>query len=564
MGTRATIFALGIAGSMAGFLTSCADLPRYAPVKTVSYPEQNWTDAEREWFYHTSQGTKLLPYTWFLALEQPELSLTGAPPFNAPDYLARFGFLPDAASGANPDALPVGFARGESFVEGTTQTEPVVGLTCAACHTGQIEYRGHGLRLDGGPAMTNTGAFQAQLGLALALTHGSDLRFARFASKVLGPADTPAARVQLHDRLGCALAAGKAEAGMASKEQLYPVEEGFGRLDALGRGGNFVFGTLAEDKRNFAVADGPVSYPALWDASWFDWVQYNGAIRQPMGRNVAEAMGVRSIVKLSGPPENQFRSTVHIRNIADMERLLAGPKPGSGLRAPRWPQDLLGPIDAALAERGRAHYERLCAGCHDGGWSPPDAFGQSYQRIKMFPLAEIGTDPKTAANFVGRRAYLHATDPAPVSAAEGLKEVTNGVIKYWYDANQVPTADRLRMYGFRQNDWRALAAYRARSLKGIWATAPYLHNGSVPNLYQMLLPAARRDRVFFTGGRQFDPKQVGFEIKKFDGAFRFDTTVPGNWNGGHEFRDAPAGNGVIGPELSDAERWEIIEYLKTL
>ena len=283
-----------------------------------------------------------------------------------------------------------------------------------------------------------------------------------------------------------------------------------------------------------------------------------------MGRNVAEAMGVRSIVKLSGPPENQFRSTVHIRNIADMERLLAGPKPGAGLRAPRWPQDLLGPIDAALAERGRAHYERLCAGCHDGGWSPPDAFGQSYQRIKMFPLAEIGTDPKTAANFVERRAYLHATDPAPVSAAEGLKDVTNGVIKYWYGANQVPIADRLRMDGFRQNDWRALAAYRARSLKGIWATAPYLHNGSVPNLYQMLLPAGRRDRVFFTGGRQFDPKHVGFETKQFDGAFRFDTAIPGNWNGGHEFRDAPVGNGVVGPELSDAERWEIIEYLKTL
>ncbi len=542
----------------------CAELPRYTPVESVSYPDQNWTDAQRSWFYHTSQGTKLMPYAWFLALEQPQLSLIGASPFAAPDYLARFGFIPDPASPANPDGLPVGFAPGESFVEGTTRTEPVVGMTCAACHTGQIEYRGRGLRIDGGPAMTNTSALQSQIGVALLLTYESEPRFARFASKVLGAANTPEASTQLHDRLGRALAAGRAEAGMASKEQLYPVEEGYGRLDALGRGANFVFGTLAGDQRNFAVADGPVSYPALWDAPWFDWVQYNGAIRQPMGRNVAEAMGVRSVVKLSGAPEDQYRSTVHIRNIAEMEHLLAGPAPGAGLRAPRWPQDVLGPIDAAMAERGRGHYQRLCAGCHDGGWSPPDGYGRSYRQIKMIPLAQIGTDPKAAANFVARRAYLNATDPAPVSAAEGLQTVTSGVIQYWYDANQVPASERLRMDGYRQNEWRALAAYRARPLDGVWATAPYLHNGSVPSLYQMLLPAERRDASFHTGGRQFDPKRVGFNTSSFDGAFRFDTAVPGNSNRGHEFRNAPRGNGVIGPELTDEQRWEIVEFLKTL
>lgn len=551
----------GLAGAV---LSSCAELPRYVPVASIAYPEQNWSDAQRRWFYHTSQGTKLMPYAWFLALEQPYLSLTGARPFAAPEYLARFGFLPDPASPANPDVLPVGFAPGESFVENTTRTEPVVGLTCAACHTGQIEYRGRGLRIDGGPAMINNSLFQSQLGLALALTQGSEPRFARFAAKVLRGADTTEARAQLLERLGRALAAGKAEAGMASEAQLYPVEEGFGRLDALGRGANFVFGTLAGDKRNFAPADGPVSYPALWDAAWFDWVQYNGAIRQPMGRNVAEAMGVRSVVKFSGPPEDQYRSTVAIANIAEMEHLVAGAAPGDGLRSPRWPEDLLGPIDRAMAERGRVHYQRLCAGCHDGGWSPPDSFANRYRQIRMLPLEAIGTDPKAAANFVARRAYLRLTDTEQVSAAAGLRTVTDGVIQYWYDANHVPAAARQRMDGFRPNEWRALAAYRARPLNGIWATAPYLHNGSVPSLYQMLLPAARRDASFYTGGRQFDPKQVGFETAGFDGAFRFDTGIPGNANGGHEFRDAPPGHGVIGPELADEQRWDIIEYLKTL
>jgi cytochrome c5 len=542
----------------------CVALPRYMPVRSVVYLDQNWSDEDRRWFYHASQGTRLMPYAWFLALEQPRLSLAGARPFAAPEYLARFGFIPDPVSPENPDGLPVGFAAGESAVEGTTKPEAVVGLSCAACHTGQIEFEGRGIRIDGGPAMTNTSAFQSQIGLALVLTYESDVRFTRFAERVLGADNTPAARAVLRERLGKALSAGRAEAGMASKEQLYPVEEGFGRLDALGRGANFVFGTLLEDKRNFAPADAPVSYPALWDAPWFDWVQYNGAIRQPMGRNVAEAMGVRSVVKMTGKPEDQYRSTVHIRNIAAMEHLLAGPSPEAGLRSPRWPEQVLGALDMAKAERGRAHYQRLCTGCHDGAWSQADEHGRSYREIKMLPVAAIGTDPKSATNFVARRAYLTATDTVPISAAEGLKAVTDGVIQFWYNANQIPPAERLSMDGYRANEWRSVSGYRARPLNGIWATAPYLHNGSVPNLYEMLLPSERRSSQFHTGGRKFDPEKVGFDTTPFDGSFAFDTSIPGNGNKGHEFRSGPTGSGVIGPELNDVERREIIEYLKTL
>jgi hypothetical protein len=105
-------------------------------------------------------------------------------------------------------------------------------------------------------------------------------------------------------------------------------------------------------------------------------------------------------------------------------------------------------------------------------------------------------------------------------------------------------------------------------LSGLWATPPFLHNGSVPNLYQMLVPADQRDKTFYTGSREFDPKYVGFKTNKFEGAFEFrsdqpDDPHPGNSNAGHEFRNG-AGKGIIGPELSDEERWAIIEYLKTL
>jgi len=283
-----------------------------------------------------------------------------------------------------------------------------------------------------------------------------------------------------------------------------------------------------------------------------------------MGRNVAEAMGVRSAVKLSGPSEDLFKSTVRIDNIHEMEQLLAGPKAGAGLTSPRWPEDLLPKIDAGRQQRGQQLYAQMCAGCHDGGWLQPDQHGRQYRQLVMKPVDDIGTDPKSAMNFVQRTARLNASDKTPVSAATGLKTVTDGVIEQWLVEKKIPRDQWDDYKGYRDNDWRSPAAYRARPLNGIWATAPYLHNGSVPNLYQMLVPAAERETAFFVGSRQFDPQKVGFSTAEFPGAFQFDTSIPGNSNRGHEFRNDPLGNGVIGRELTEEERWDLIEYLKSL
>ena len=97
-------------------------------------------------------------------------------------------------------------------------------------------------------------------------------------------------------------------------------------------------------------------------------------------------------------------------------------------------------------------------------------------------------------------------------------------------------------------------AYKARPLNGIWATAPFLHNGSVPNLRALLDAPADRPQSFSLGGWEYDPARVGYAPYNGPGRFIYDTTKLGNSNAGHTW----------GTGLSDADKDALVEYLKTL
>ena len=105
--------------------------------------------------------------------------------------------------------------------------------------------------------------------------------------------------------------------------------------------------------------------------------------------------------------------------------------------------------------------------------------------------------------------------------------------------------------------------YKAAPRDGVWATAPFMHNGSVPNLYEMLIPAAERTKKFYLGG-DFDPVKVGLDTTATSGTFLMDTTLLGNSNAGHSFQNGPRGEGTIGPLLTDDQRWALVEYLKSI
>jgi hypothetical protein len=349
-----------------GFKVGGVALPPAVTIK-VTPLEQGWDSGwevgQSQWFHHADQGTKILNYDWFLALEQPELSvLSKLGKFSDPEYLQRFGFIPSSADkGMNPDGLPVGFAVNRNFQEPQANAPPpypVVGLTCAACHTGQINYQGKGLRIDGGSGMVDLGKFKSALGQAMFYTNLFPWRFDRFARAVLGERYNAETKAQLRKEVDEFIAKGSREKAFADSKGLYAREGGFSRTDALGLILNRVFDQVNQE--NASVADAPVNFPHIWDAPWFEWVQYNASIRTPMARNIGEVLGVGGMINLPGTPGGDWKSTVNVPNLHRMEKQLSGDQPYGGLRSPKWPEDVLGKLNVDLVKQGAELFELGC------------------------------------------------------------------------------------------------------------------------------------------------------------------------------------------------------------
>ncbi|MGX9570237.1 MULTISPECIES: di-heme-cytochrome C peroxidase [Pseudomonas] len=562
-------------------------LPVYTPAQQVHYLDQ-WSAAERQTYYFTPQGTQVkgLRYDWFTALELPFSQQR----FASPEYLARFGFLVDPAQKAtssNPGNLPVGFARHQN----PNSAEQFLDITCAACHTGELRFKGQAIRIDGGSAQhvlpssvptLRGGSFGQALVASLASTYYNPWKFERFARQVLGK-DYDARHEELRDQFKTSLYTFLRVAWNDTHRGLYPTEEGPGRTDAFGRIANASFGD-AISPENYRVANAPVDYPQLWDIWTFDWVQWNGSAQQPMARNVGEALGVGATLNFfdaQGKPlqgDARYPSSVRVRDLNKIEETLQLLKP------PVWPEALLGAIDKPLAAKGRTLFAENCAGCHvPKVVQGPD---RPVQELHMLPVKVIGTDPGTANNIADHRfdltslqwdpaelaklgVHLHPTPTAPldlsqISAAKGLAYVTAFVEERAYRDAGVTDAERPALNGFDLPiGVRELRAYKARPLAGVWATPPFLHNGSVPTLYQLLSPQAERATTFYKGSFEYDPRHLGYRTEAFTNAFLFDTGITGNHNSGHEFR-AGEGNGVIGRLLQPQERWALLEYLKVL
>src|ERR1700683_2360528 len=342
--------------------------PTYPPLGKVVWLDQNWTTAQRDWFHHADQGTQTfgIPYEWFIALEQPPFSSTDSGLLSDPLYLDRYGFIPDSTHPGKPE-LPIGFAHGGQIfgVTGAPLRNPQtnaemtpLGFTCAACHTGRFTYQKTTFLVDGGPALTNVQKFQKAVGLSIVYTHCMPWRFARFADRVLGPDASDDAKSSLHKQFDAVYQQVREVAKLEQSVKAKSVDEGFTRLDALSRIGNTVFALDLDHHENFVAYSAPVHFPRIWDAPWFEWVQYNGSIQQPMTRNAGEALGVRATVTFPVAKDRLPVSSVQVDTIYRLEHLLSGDKPPTaenrftGLTSPKWSDTNLPPINTKLAAEG--------------------------------------------------------------------------------------------------------------------------------------------------------------------------------------------------------------------
>ena len=516
-------------------------------------------------------------------------------------------------------SLPLGFTVDCQSDKGLTGTqlrwksaqsdkEPWVGMNCSACHTTQMTYKGTTFRADGGPALADFQLFIDKLSLAMHETEPQGPKFDRFASKVLGAqasqADRNALRVAVakwndwNDKLNT----------LNDPNQGDPAHEipayGFGRLDAIGHIYNKVSllatpASIAHQQAN--PSDAPTSYPFLWNVPQLDRVEWNGIAANSvlaglhygaLGRNTGEVIGVFGDVRITkNPGLGGYTSSVKVKTLDDMEAQLAT------LQPPRWPA-AFGPIDPKLAAAGHQLFAKDCASCHTIPTKPQGDLTEKFTTTlqPVFPIAGTeergsGTDFWMACNavlnsassglFTGNKANVVAGAPIQDPAAN-LVLLTNAVTgvlanNKWevaklvifhsqglpppsppsFAANVDPKLARAEACkNFKDDPSDPKMVYKGRPLQGIWATAPFLHNGSVPNLWELLLPPAQRSKTFYVGTREFDPKNVGYETaKSADNSFLFDTSLPGNANTGHDYNNAG---------LTDADRQALIEYMKTL
>jgi hypothetical protein len=560
--------------------------------------EQGWTRETQQAYYWQNQGSQIMRYKWFLALEQADSEEL----FRSDENMKSLRYLPaEAHPEWNPDGLPVGFVRDRIDAETSW-----LGLTCAACHTGEIAYKGQHIRIDGGQTLADVDAFDLTTVAALRATHDDEAKFARFAAKVLGEAATAEARTQLRedlhkraDQLGY-----RNEVNHHNSPDM--PKYGYGRTDAIGQIFNKVMVHMTNMPENARASDAPVSYPFLWGSHQSNVVQWTGfapngpANLGALVRNGGEVLGVYGNLDLPADKSvHKYKSTIRVENIGQLEQWVAE------LRSPVWPESILPAIDTDLAASGAKIYDAHCAQCH--AVVKREDQGMPYTAV-LTSIDKVGTDSReydnmvklrAAGPFEGRKeavltgkvigAETSALQPLinsvvgallehPVQTIKADIEITKGAITAvsdddgtgGYKLGDITKSLLKNLSAFHKSVQelktnslintklpQAPKTYKARPLTGIWATAPYLHNGSVPNLKELLLPAARRSKTFFLGTREYDAEAVGYvDTPTFDGvpSFQFDTALPGNSNAGHEY----------GAVLSDAQRKELLEFLKTL
>ncbi|KAF7771448.1 hypothetical protein PCIT_a4025 [Pseudoalteromonas citrea] len=577
-------------------------LPKITPAQGSSiervWLDQGWDAETRENFWFTNQGAQIIPYDWFVWLEQANSQQL----FRHSEHMEMLRYLPMNASKANPGGLPIGFALHNNQTTG----ENWVGMTCAACHTNQLDYKGKKILIEGAPTLGNFVLFFKKLIAAMNETLADERKFNRFATNVLGENKTNNELTELKNRLQQVTLASAERQEVNKLPSHYPDDfTSYARLDAFGNIQNAGTAFALHDLNNRNTPTGPVSYPFLWGTHQSDVVQWNASapntpIIGPLVRNIGEVVGVFGSLEIKEAPfwqrlwgkKLRYSSTVDIMGLGNLESWV------KTLRSPQWPLEYFPAIDNNKAAKGALLYKAHCATCHQV--IPREDELKRYIANQTL-ISELKTDPVTAYNascHMAKTLILEGTkeriligntfdkkDNAidiPVNGVVGLvlKDIPlalkagNIAERVGDDGKKISGLTEFKnLISAHLNDRNKKAqvietdckdgkldsgVYKGRPLNGIWATAPYLHNGSVANLWELLKQPDNRSDQFWVGSREFDPVNVGYDTRQGLNLFKVNSSngqpQAGNSNLGHDY----------GTMLTDTEKWQVVEYMKTL
>jgi hypothetical protein len=245
---------------------------------------------------------------------------------------------------------------------------------------------------------------------------------------------------------------------------------------------------------------GNADFPSIWNLSIREGgkktLNWDGATPSPRSVIIDSALGL-------GAEHNRY----FLPRMQWIEDFLKKKQP------PKYPYA----VDQTLASRGKTVFDSNCYSCH--------GMAAETRLAQVIPIEEIGTDRERLDTWTKEGADI---------------------------ANQ--TVERM---GIKRIGLQKTNGYAAVPLDGVWLRAPYLHNGSVPTLRDMLKAADQRPKTFYRGYDVYDPVKVGFDTESEPArrkGWRFETTERGNGNQGHAY----------GTTLADADKNALVEYLKTL
>ncbi len=452
---------------------------------------------------------------------EPGLSLTRPAGGVLPPYWV-FKVLPEIC----PEKLPGGYAQlGLLYEEGRDLPIGVsrrwrlgfdqVGLNCAVCHTSTVRAtpRSEPQIVLGMPAnqldLREFFRFVLECSLDERLTGDNLLGRIEAAGGDLGALDRFLYRSVLVNQVKLTTLRLQQRIGLLFEDDV--TAWGAGRVDTFNPYKSLQFNwPLARLPHQELI--GPSDYPSLWNQKpraqslpqapngmWLHWDGNNNSVDE---RNLSASLGTGVT-----PMTIDHAALQRVRDWAWT------------LPPPEYPF----PVDQALASRGEPIYRRYCADCHaDEGFRKGQVVGTQVGTV--VPVAAVGTDPYRLNSYTAT-----------------------------FAANQYGLYPGSK-YRFRH--FRKTEGYANHPLDGIWARAPYLHNGSVPTMRDLLDPPAARPARFYRGYDVYDQERLGFVsgVAREGGKryFLYDTSLPGNGNQGHSY----------GTQLSPEEKDAIVEYMK--